>query len=39
MAQRRVVAGVVKRTKNEWLQRKAEEVELGLVSGHMGGGS
>ena len=38
VAQRRIVAGAVKKAKNEWLQKKAEEVERGLLSGHTSGG-
>ncbi len=38
VAQRRIVAGAVKKAKNEWLHKKAEEVERGLLSGHTGGG-
>ena len=32
IAQRRLVAGVVKRAKNEWLQEKARIVEVGMLS-------
>ena len=37
VAQRRVVAGAVKRAKNDWLQVKAKAVEIGMLSGGTGG--
>lgn len=33
------MAGGVKKASSEWLQKKAEEVEIGLLSCCMGGGS
>lgn len=36
VAQRRVVAGTVKRAKNGWLQEKAKSVEVGMLSGGSG---
>ena len=39
VAQRRVVAGAVKKAKNEWLQEKARAVEVGMLSGGTGGGA
>ena len=39
VAQRKTVAGAVKRAKNDWLQQKAKVVEAGMMSGRSGGGN